>query len=251
MKNILAFEKIEDYARFEPTIDRLCEKLEEYQHVLEEKYALSTLPKGIVWTTEELATTVLSTVPIPAYTNKDVIYITPDLEAWRSLFVSQLEGHNLPNILSFYEGFSENDLLTILAHELTHHSNLFIDDFDDTREDAIWFEEGMCDYLARKTLLSETRFDEISKVESKLVETFKDKYRNYSLDEFGSGSYQGSLTSIMYNYWRSFLAVKYLVEVRANNDITEVFKLYHQWHNGGRKVPLTEFFELDLTETMV
>lgn len=248
MKKILAFEKIEDYTRFESIIERLNKKLERYQQILEEKYALTDLPKGIVWTTQELATTVFSTVPIPAYTNKDIIYITPDLDAWRSLFVSQLEGNKLQDILNFYEDFSENDLLTILAHELTHHSDLFIDDFDDTREDAIWFEEGMCDYLARKTLLSETKFDEISKVESELVKVFENKYGGYSLDEFGSGSYQGSLTSIMYNYCRSFLAVKYLVEVRANNDVTEVFKQYHQWHNEGRTVPLTQYFELDLTE---
>lgn len=245
MKRILAFEKIEDYTRFESVIESLSKKLVDYQHILEEKYALSTLPKGIIWTTEELATTVLSTVPIPAYTDENLIYITPDLEAWRSLFIKQLEGHHLPDILSFYENFSENDLLTILAHELTHHSDLFIDDFDDTREDGIWFEEGMCDYLARKTVLSESEFDKVSVVESQLVDFFKDKYGNHSLDEFGSRSYQGSFTSIIYDYWRSFLAIKYLVEVRTNNDVTEVFKQYHQWHNEGRVVPLTRYFELD------
>lgn len=229
----------------EPIIGRLSKKLAQYQHILEEKYALSTTPKGIVWTTEELATTVLSTVPIPAYTNKDVIYISPDLQAWRSLFIKQLEGRNLPDILNFYEKFSENGLLTILAHELTHHSDLFIDDFDDTREDSIWFEEGMCDYLARKTLLTEKEFDEISSVEAQLVEIFYDKYGNRSLDEFGSESYQGSLTSIMYDYWRSFLTVKFLVEVRANEDVATVFKQYHQWHNEGRSVPLTQYFGLD------
>lgn len=245
MKQIFAFENIEDYVRFEPIIASLHEKLKAYQQTLEDHYALSALPKGIVWTTESLATTVLSTVPIPAYTNKDLIYITPDLVAWRSLFVSQLEGYNLPAIHQFYKNFSETDLLTILAHELTHHSDLFIDEFEDSREGNIWFEEGMCDYLARKTLLTETEFNEIAEVESELVEVFKNKYGGHSLDEFGSESYQGSLTSIMYDYWRSFLAVKYLVEDYADNDITEVFKQYHQWYNEGRIMPLTKYFELE------
>lgn len=244
MKQIFAFEKIEDYASFEPIIERLSKKLMQYQHILEEKYALSTVPKGIVWTTEELATTVLSTVPIPAYTNKDVIYISPDLQAWRSLFIKQLEGRNLPDILNFYENFSETNLITILAHELTHHSDLFIGDFEDARENSIWFEEGMCDYLARKTLLNEKDFDEISSVESQLVKIFYNEYGNHSLDEFGNESYQGSLTSIMYDYWRSFLTVKFLVEDRANEDVATVFKQYHQWHNEGRTVPLTQYFEV-------
>ena len=245
MKQIFAFEKSEDYASFGPIIERLSKKLGQYQHILEEKYALSTMPKGIVWTTEELATTVLSTVPIPAYTNKDIIYISPDLHSWRSLLIKQLEGQNLPEIIDFYENYSESYLLTILAHELTRHSDLFIDEFDDAREDGIWFEEGMCNYLARKTLLNEKEFDEIAEVESQLVGIFKDKYGNHSLDEFDSESYKGSLTSVMYDYWRSFLTVKLLVEVRSNGDVATVFKQYHQWHNEGRIVPLTQYFEVD------
>jgi len=43
------------------------------------------------------------------------------------------------------------------------------------------------------------------------VEMFKEDYGEHSLDEFGSHSYQGSLTSIMFDYWRSYLSVKYLI----------------------------------------
>ena len=74
--------------------------------------------------------------------------------------------------------------------------------------DSIWFEEGMCDYLARKYILSETEFMEIVNAEAQMIVLFKDKYGHHSLDEFGGESYQGSLTSIMFNYWRSFQAVK-------------------------------------------
>ena len=98
----------------------------------------------------------------------------------------------------------------------------------------------MCEYLPRKILLSEVEFNEITKVESELVEVFKEKYGKHSLDEFGKSSYQGSLTSIMFDYWRSFLAVKYLVEVCANNDVNLVFDKYHKWDKEGRKLPLTE-----------
>ena len=135
-------------------------------------------------------------------------------------------------------------MFTILAHELTHHSDLFLDEFDDEREDSIWFEEGMCDYLSRKITLDESEFKAITNVELALVETFKGRYGKYSLDEFGSHTYKGSLTSIMFNYWRSYLAVKFLVEDRANNDIQQVFSDYHNWYKEGRVVPLTKHFEL-------
>lgn len=183
-------------------------------------------------------------MPIPAYTSKDIIYISPDLTRWRKLFVSQLEEHNNPNIRQFYGNMSENHLFTILGHELTHHSDLFVDEFNDEREDSIWFEEGMCEYLPRKMFLSEVEFNEITIVESEMVEIFKEKYGNHSLDEFGKASYQGSLTSIMFDYWRSFLAVKYLVEVSANNDMKKVFEEYHKWDKEGRKIPLTQYFHL-------
>ena len=48
----------------------------------------------------------------------------------------------------------------------------------------------------------------------------------------------------MFDYWRSYLAVKYLVEVLANNDLKLVFDEYHKWDKEGRKVTLEEYFEL-------
>ncbi|WP_230199542.1 hypothetical protein [Bacillus testis] len=136
-------------------------------------------------------------------------------------------------------------MLIILAHELTHHSDLFLDDFDDEREDGIWFEEGMCFYLPRKILLNEKEFNEITYVETELFETFKDEYGNHSLDDFGTSSYQGSLSGIMFDYWRSYLAVKFLVEVSANNDVKLVFEEYHKWDQEGRKVSLAEYFDIN------
>ena len=87
-------------------------------------------------------------------------------------------------------------------------------------------------------------FNEITNVETKLFEAFKDQYGKHSLEDFGSSSYQGSLSSIMFDYWRSYLSVKYLVEERANNDVKQVFDTYHKWDREGRKVPLTQYFEL-------
>lgn len=234
----------EKYEEFVTTFEQ---DLKEYQLILEKDFELKDLPKGIVWTSHELATNVFSDVPIPAFTNKDTIYISADLRAWRKLFIQQLDGKDFYHIQRFYENLSENHILTILGHELTHHSDLFLDEFGDEREDSIWFEEGMCEYLPRKYLLTEREFDEISTIEKELVDIFTEEYGNRSIDEFGSNSYTASLSSIMFDYWRSFLSVKYLVENLYRNNIKAVFEAYHQWDKEGRKLSLTEYFRLDKT----
>lgn len=98
MKQIYAFEKKEEYEKYQDIIKRFAMKLNEYQKILENEYALTELPKGTLWTTEELATKVFSDIPIPAYTNKDLIYMSPDIEAWRKILVRQLDNKSLPNV---------------------------------------------------------------------------------------------------------------------------------------------------------
>ena len=245
MKHIYAFEEIRDYENYHDIIQRFSKRLNDYQLILEKEYFLLGKPKGIVWTSVEAATTIFSDLPIPAFTNKDTIYISPDLTGWRKLFIRQLEGKDLPSIQRFYEQLSENHILTILGHELTHHSDLFLDEFEDEREDSIWFEEGMCEYLPRKLLLTDKEFDEISAIEKELVGVFTGEYGNRSIDEFGSNSYTASLSSIIFDYWRSFLSVKYLVEDCFQNNVNLVFEEYHKWDKEGRKLSLTEHFGLN------
>lgn len=242
MKTIYSFESVKAYEKYQGITESFNKRLLDYQKVMEKGFALTELPKAFVWTSAELATTVFSEVPIPAFTNKDVIYMSPDLAEWRQLFLKQLDGKDLPHIEQFYANYSENQLFTIAAHELTHHSDLFEDEFDVERDDSIWFEEGMCEYLPRKLLLSPSEFNEITAIESELVKVFTEDYGMRSLDEFGSASYLGSLSSIMFDYWRSFLVVKELVEDQFDNDIQAVFEQYKRWHGDGRKMPLTVFF---------
>ena len=219
--------------------------LSEYQQILEEEFSLKDKPKAVVWTTEELATTVFSEVPIPAYTNKDLIYMSPEIKAWKNIFEEQQNGKDLPGVRQFYKENTEKEMLIILAHELTHHSDLFLDDFDEKLDEGIWFEEGMCLYLPRKLLLNKNDFNQVTNVETELYNAFKNEYGNHSLEAFGSSSYQGTLSSIMFDYWRSYLAVKYLVEARADNDIAAVFDDYHKWDREGRKVTLSKYFDLE------
>lgn len=242
LKSILAFETSKEAFTHEALTNEMMEKLTSYQQYLEQHFQLTTLPKGVIWTNDLLATTTFSKIPIPAFTREDFIYMSPQLEVWQSLLVSQLEGKEVDEIPAFYENFSEEHLFIILAHELTHHIDLFVDEFDDERHDSIWFEEGMCFYLPRKFCLSEAEFQKITDIEQSLVNCFIEEYGAHSLDEFGIASYKASISSIMFDYWRSYIKVKSLVE-HADGNIQHIFSLYEEWHEKGRKIPLTKYFE--------
>ncbi|MGD7045952.1 hypothetical protein [Jeotgalibacillus proteolyticus] len=239
MKKIVAFESAGEGALYEPLISRMMDRLEAYKKFLEKKFRLTSC----LWTSSELATEFFSSIPIPAYAREDFIYITPDLNAWQELMLRQLEDKDLPEVRAYYEQFSEDDLFEILAHELTHYIDLFVDEFDDDRTDSIWFEEGMCFYLPRKYGFSENYFKKITEIEGKLAEAFSSQYAHRSLDDFGSESYQSSLSSIMFDYWRSYLTVFSLVQ-REGGDEQKMFSLYHEWDRTGRRMSLTKYFSI-------
>ncbi|MEC1177816.1 hypothetical protein P9B03_04915 [Metasolibacillus meyeri] len=243
MKNIFAFESIEEIQAYSADIEQLNKKLNAYQAILEEEFGLDDLPKAIVWTSKENATTIFSNLPVPAFTNEVRICMSPSVQDWRAFHLTQLEGQRNERIEKYYNEITLDHVFCVLAHELTHHIQLFLDDFDDGRENSIWFEEGMCEYLSQKLTLSAAQYEELVAIEGELLELFTEKYGQHSLDEFGKGSYEAeSLTAVMIYYWRSSKAIKHIVEDCHGGDIHKVFALYHEWDKAGRKVPLTEYF---------
>lgn len=242
MKQLFAIETAEQLPSLIATGERLFNKLMTYKETLQNEYKLTETPEAVMWTTAEIATGTLSKIPIPAFTSRNMIVMSPDVEEWKQLFKRQLEDRDLSEIECFYKNLSENHILVILAHELTHHIDLFPDDFEEYG-DSIWFEEGMCFYLPRKLLLNETEFNQITEVEEHLVQEFEENYGQHPVEDFGSASYEGSLTSILYDYWRSYLRVKHLVEVNANGDIHQVFTWYNEWHELTKEQPFMEYVE--------
>lgn len=248
-KQLFAFEGIEEYERNIEEIQLLSNKLDTYKSILINQFELQELPKAIVWTSSENATTVFSQVPVPAYTNRETIFMCPSVKEWRSFHLSQLENEELPEnediheVIKYFQSMTIDHVFCILAHELTHHIELFPDEFEDERIDSIWFEEGMCEYLSQKLTLTNEQFVELQAINEKMIELFKPKYGQFPLDQFGSGSYnQESLAAIMLNYWRSAAAIHYLVEDCHKGDVMAVFKQYKEWHEQGRQQLLTQFF---------
>ncbi|MGH4123821.1 MAG: hypothetical protein ACREV6_12920 [Clostridium sp.] len=248
IKQVLAFESTKEAEKYKIMIDNLLIKLEDYIKILEQDYKLINYPKAIVWTTSQLATTVFSNVPIPAYTNDRFICITPDINTWKKIYGDI--NKDVPNKgnSNYYQNISTNFLLTMIGHEFTHHSDLFLDDFDNNRYSGIWFEEGMCDYLSRKYLLNNEEFECISQVEWDYIMYYKNIFKISSIEEFGVESYSNSMERIMYEYHRSFHTVKKLVEVLGKGDPKKIFALYQIWDSEGRKTPLSKYFGIDIFE---
>ena len=245
MRQIFAYENQHDFEKYQQTSDILFERLLKYKNILEEEYDLLDAPKAVVWTSKDIAVNILSSVPVPAYTSRDVIFMTPDKDEWKEVMTAQLDGREDAEVASYYASFDERQILTILAHELTHHIEFFPDDFDDYSS-GIWFEEGMCEYLPRRILMDDEAFNQEVEVHSRLLELFEDKYGERSVEDFGSDSYNDSMSGIMFNYWKSFITVKYVVEELYDGDIQKVFKIHNDWHENYREQTFSEYLGIDV-----
>ncbi|UOR11210.1 hypothetical protein [Halobacillus amylolyticus] len=207
-------------------------------------------PRGIVFHDLKSATELYSEIPLPAYTSRDLIHINPLTEVWKDIFLESARGKSVTKAELYYSSLEDVDVAIIAAHELTHHADFFRDDFEGDEEN-MWFEEGMCDYIARKFMLSEEKFDEVSEVENLLIEAYKEDYGEYTLDQFGKSGYrQGNSSGYsadFYDYWRSTKTVRTLVEKYFDGSVGGLIDCYEKWDE---KVPLHLYFvnRLELSE---
>lgn len=250
MKHIYGVETQEELWQYRKFAEAIQERLDAYIDFLKREYQVKELPKSIVWTSGEIAVSCISDMPLPAYTNKFRIVMTSDINTWREIYLKQLEGAEggaetekvCGEIRAYYtHDLSENHVLQILGHELAHYSELFLDDFETERDSGVWFEEGMVEYISRKYFLTEEEFEKEAEINCRLVDLWKHSYGNHSLEHFGEATYEGDYASIFFEYWRSFLAVRQLVN-RYHGDVPAVFEEYLRWGKEGERQTLEEWF---------
>lgn len=242
MKHIFAVQEQAELLAYQAFLSKHQAKLTQYLAFLKETYAVTELPRAVVWADMETATHLISDLPVPAYTNEYRTVFCPELDTWRNLYLCQLDSLNSSEIREYYESeLCENHILQILGHEFVHHSDWFLDDFEEEQDCGIWFEEGMCEYISRKYFLTDSEFNQEARINALLVEQLTDRYGTHSLEDFGAAAYQGDYASIFFEYWRSFLAVQRIVD-RCDGDIPAVFRSYHAWHRKGRQEPLSQWF---------
>lgn len=130
--------QLQDYQEL---YQRMQPKLLPYMEHLCRNYAVQDFPRSLILTDAHTATHGISSIPVPAYTNDYRIIFTPDLSAWKSIYLRQLDAypeHDTLTLRSHYaDHLSENHLLQILGHELAHHSELFLT--DENYETGVWF----------------------------------------------------------------------------------------------------------------
>ncbi|WP_079528363.1 hypothetical protein [Halobacillus hunanensis] len=220
---------------------KIIESLNDFAHDLE-KLTTFDYPRGIVFHDLKSATELYSEIPLPAYTSRDLIHLSPLTEVWKGIFLSSTKGQDVTKAVEYYSSLEQVDVAMIAAHELTHHADFFHDDFEGDEEN-MWFEEGMCEYIPRKLMLSEEKFKEITEVENLLIEAYKGDYGGYTLDQFGKAGYRKGesldYAGDFYDYWRSAETVKTLVEEYCEGNLEELISFYQEWEKGE---PLHLFF---------
>ncbi len=92
MRHLYAVEGEAQLRAYQASVSLLQPRLEEYLHFLRTRYEVRSLPRAIVWTSAEAATSLLGSIPVPAYTNDYRVVLTADLSAWRDIYLRQLEG---------------------------------------------------------------------------------------------------------------------------------------------------------------
>lgn len=246
MKHLYAVKNQNELSEYQEFAAKIQPRLSDYLTFLESTYQVCDLPRAIVWTSCDAATELISDIPIPAYTNDYRVVMTPDISAWRSIYLRQLDTlearKDYSELRDYYEnGLTENHVLQILGHELAHHSPLFLEDFDASPSDGIWFEEGMAEYISRRYFLTPWEYEAEYRCNQMLVELLNDKYGGHSLEEFGAATYEGDYASIFFEYWRSFLTVHEIVE-HHHGDVKSVFASYHRWNERESNMTLLDWF---------
>lgn len=248
MEHLYLVHNHDQLCQYEAFVRENGRRIDAFSSCLMEHFAVRELPRAVVWTDAETATTLLSDIPVPAYTDEFRTVITADFDAWKKLLLQQLDPYHdadqdeVASIQACYDGFAEQHVLQILGHELVHHSEWFDDDFDDERESGIWFEEGMAEYISRRFFLSDQSYAALADANQKLVALYEREYGLPDLEAFGAGTYRDHTAGIFCAYWRSFLAVEALV--KRFDGVHAVFESYRQWKRCGCEKTLTDWFHV-------
>ena len=188
-------------------------------------------PRGIVFHDLTSATTVFSTLVLPAWTDLTLIHRDPVLDDWKQIYLSALSpdmsGPTQALVAEYYQSLDVLDIATIGAHELTHHLHRF----SDVPEQASWFEEGFCFYAPRKHLLPAARLSHLQQVEQALIELHAPRLGGHPIWQFGLTNTGGSFTDALFDYWRAIHTVSHLGQTYAHGDVKHLLALFDQWRS--------------------
>ncbi len=184
-------------------------------------------PKGIIYHDFKSASSVYSDTPLPAYTSRELIHICPELGVWKRIYLDAILNSNCKGAQRYFKELNLTDIASIIAHEWTHHLEMFIN-FEDHNDSNMWFEEGTCFYLPRKLLMDKDQFANIHTVEKNLIDEYSHAFGEYSLKQFGESD-KGGFSGALFDYWRASFAITFITEHYLSGEPMELLKLYEEW----------------------
>lgn len=242
-KHIYAVETEQELREQMSIKERFMPKFLDFMDMLRASYKLIEMPRAIIWTKYEVASSILSSIIYPAYTNDVRIVIDSSTKTWARIFKGCFKNVAVQEVQHYFENLPEEYVLSLLGHELTHHLDLFETEFTDDEYVETWFEEGMCHFLSRKFFMDEGKFNELLKVERELYFFYKENQKLIPLHEFGSKTYEREVTDIIQLFYtRSFLMVNRLVDEVGRGNPLEVFRVYKEWVENKKGSTLFDFF---------
>ncbi|MEY8463060.1 hypothetical protein [Streptococcus merionis] len=229
MKSIFAYESSQELETIKPLVEELLAQSEAYKAYLVQNFQLIDPAQAVIWTRAEQAMTIFAQQPIPAYNNGIRIIMTPDIVEWRTFFEEMLSLYpDAPDaVRNYYQNLPEHHIQQVFFHELTHDCDIFESDYESSRDD-LWFEEGMCEYLSRRYLLSDEVFEQIRQIETQQVAYFEQYFGKFHVENFNQETYASqNLAYLMTFYANAFLVICQLVE--QYESLEKVFERYHAW----------------------
>ncbi len=240
MKNIIAVETEDLFRDYKNRVNEIQYDINNYLDILTSNYQLVNKPKAILWTTSELATQSLSNNIVAGYTNDRFITLTPDYAYWNNFYYNLMFECDNEIISQYIRHVSSKFVLQVLGHEIAYHSDLFLEDWDETT--SIWFEEGMVEFLSSYYLLSKEEYKMKLNAEKAAITYYSNKFRNHDLENFSVSTYdEKNNIEIFHYYWKSFVTIDKLVQDNRG-DIQSVFKQYLAWYQSDRTMTKSEWF---------
>ncbi len=243
MKSIYMLDSLDTNVEVEDLARYFYNEIKIYVEKLKIEYELKDEPAHIIWTSKYVMENVLQK-NIPAYTNEKGVFISIDLDSWKEFLTEAIQDDMSVDTKTFFDHYLKKEILCILGHEITHHCDFFLSDFDDedVSSDDLWFEEGLVMFLPRFYFYTEEEFSKIYNLELELFNYYKERYDEKYLEAFTYDLYENEDTnSIMFHYWKSFLAITDLVFNHYNKNIHLLIEDYHSWDKGGRNQRLSEY----------
>lgn len=243
MKSIFMMDELNDIEETQKTAKYFIDKIENYIDILKKDYELNDMPEHVIWTSDYVMTHVFKK-NVPAFTNEKGIFMNIEKESWKTFLNGQIKSDMSEKTQKIFNNYLEKEMLCILGHEITHHCDFFLTEFDDLdiSSDDLWFEEGLVTFLPRYYLYNDKEFKEIIQYETELFNYYKSKYDENNLESFTYEIYKSNDNAyVMFHYWKSFLAIVDLVENYYEGNIHKMIKQYQQWNKEGKKQKLSEY----------